>query len=608
MSFVPRTFTAILTDMIAFVQEHTNITDFSVGSVVRTLLEAAALEDDEQYFQMVQLIDIFSYTTATGEDLDRRLADFNIFRLSSKDAYGKVLFTNGNIVSDLVAADTLSGNTQIQIFDSIGFSNSSFPYTIRVGERTTRAQDLIVTGLDTPTNTFTVSSPLINDALIGDKVSLVTGSSSYVINTGTNVQAPATTTENSKIYRTTEIATISEGNYYSNLVTAISSVSGPEGNTGSDRVTQFVSSPPFSGSGVTNPIAFEGGSSRESDADFRARAVEKLQSLSRGTVLALKSNSVGVTDPATGQRVISSNVLEDFSLNPDEVIVYIDDGTGLVPDTVTWAQNSSGQINQADSNITLNDSSSFPSSGFVLVDLDFLVEYESISGNSLVLTNGAPSASSSNTPLVRRVDVVSTGTEEGQRRFNLQFPPIVRNTYSIYIKQPSELKWELLTDGIDYVLNKGTGEFSILSLSGLPEDTQVVAHYTYYTNLIAETQKVLEGSAIDSTTYPGVKAAGIFLSVEAPRFKRITVRVVISADVSFDESDLVPQVQQQIETYINSLKIGQDVIRSKIIDVSHNVTGVLSVNLQLPTSDIIVLEDELPVAFDNNRDSLVTVL
>jgi len=30
--------------------------------------------------------------------------------------------------------------------------------------------------------------------------------------------------------------------------------------------------------------------------------------LSRGTVLSLKAESVGVTDPATGQRVISSNV------------------------------------------------------------------------------------------------------------------------------------------------------------------------------------------------------------------------------------------------------------------------------------------------------------
>ena len=55
MAFVPRSFVEILTDMIAYVQFRTGISDFTVGSIVRTVLEASALEDDEQYFQMVQL-------------------------------------------------------------------------------------------------------------------------------------------------------------------------------------------------------------------------------------------------------------------------------------------------------------------------------------------------------------------------------------------------------------------------------------------------------------------------------------------------------------------------------------------------------------------------
>ena len=45
MAFSPRTFQEILTEMIAYVQSRTLISDFSVGSVVRTMLEAAALED-----------------------------------------------------------------------------------------------------------------------------------------------------------------------------------------------------------------------------------------------------------------------------------------------------------------------------------------------------------------------------------------------------------------------------------------------------------------------------------------------------------------------------------------------------------------------------------
>jgi hypothetical protein len=60
MTFVARTYEQILSDMIAYMQSRTSISDYNVGSVIRTILEAAALEDDEQYFQMVQLLDMFS--------------------------------------------------------------------------------------------------------------------------------------------------------------------------------------------------------------------------------------------------------------------------------------------------------------------------------------------------------------------------------------------------------------------------------------------------------------------------------------------------------------------------------------------------------------------
>jgi uncharacterized phage protein gp47/JayE len=608
MSFVPRTFTAILTDMIAFVQDHTDVTDFSVGSIVRTLLEASALEDDEQYFQMVQLLDIFSYTSASGEDLDRRLADFNIFRYPAKSAFGKVIFTNNNLVSDTAAVNTSSGQFTIQVFDSSDFPTSGFPYSIRVGERTSRAQDVTtVIALNTLSNTFTTSSPLLNDVLIGDRVSLVTGSSSFTVSATTSLQAPATNTENAKLYRTTEIATLSPGNYYSNQVAVTATTSGPSGNTGPGRISQFVGGPPIAGAGVTNLSSIAGGIAREKDSEFRARAVEKLQSLSRGTVNAIISGSVGVEDPLTGQRVISSNLYEDFAAEPEEVIVYIDDGTGFIPDVAVLSQETlASPVNINDYSILLLDASSFTSSGHVLVGLDFLAEYSSVIGNSLVLSGPATAAATTGT-LVRKVDVVSEGAEEGQRRFNIRYIPIIRNSMRIFIKDPSR-DWELLTENEEYVLNKGTGEFSIVDINGVAEGTQVVANYSYYTNLISEVQKVLEGNIEDSVTYPGYKAAGIFLAVEAPVFKRITVRMTITGEVSFIEEDLVPLVRQQVETYIRSLKIGEDVISSRLIDVAHNVTGVRSVNLQLPTNDVVVLENELPVPFDTNGNSLVTVL
>lgn len=613
MAFVPRSFTTILTDSIAYVQARSTVTDFTVGSVVRTILEAAALEDDEQYFQMVQLLDLFSYTTAAGEDLDRRLADFNISREPALTAFGRVSFFNGNLIYDQLSVDAVSGSSTLTVFDSNGFPTSGFPYTVRVAEGTTRTQDLSVLALNTASNTFTLSAPTTSDVFVGERVSLTTGAASSSIPVGSNIQAPPTSVEDQKIYVTQEIATIAAGNFYSNEVLINAVDAGSSGNVGSGRITQFVGSPPFSGAGVTNIAAVSGGTPRESDSDLRTRAIDKLQSLSRGTVLSLKAESVGITDPTTGQRVISSNVLEDFAAVPDEVIVYVDDGTGLVADVVALSADSLASPAAApDVVLSLVDASSFPSSGSVIVEQSsppksFLLEYVSISGNDLNLVGTAGDTATAGS-LVRRVDVVSTGTEEGQRRFTLQNPPIVRATERLYIKDPLDTSWTLLVSNTDYVLNKGTGEFSIVDLAGLSTATEVVAYYNYYTNLIAEAQKTLEGDPNDSVSYPGVKAAGVFLTVEAPTSKRITVEVSIAAETTFVESDLAPLVQTQIETYISSLKIGSDVILSKIIDFAHNVQGVRSVAVNLPASDIIVLESELPSAFDSNGNTLVTVL
>lgn len=610
MAFVPRSFTTILADSIAYVQTRSNVSDFTVGSVARTILEAAALEDDEQYFQMVQLLDLFSYTTAAGEDLDRRLADFNISREPAKSAFGRVSFLNGNLIYDQLAADAPSGSAVLWVFDSSGFPTSGFPYTVRIAEGTTRTEDVTVLALDTATNTFTLSGVTTIDSIVGDRVALVTGATSNSLPIGTDVQAPATSVEDQKGFVTQEIATIAAGNFYSNEVLINASDAGITGNVGAGRISQFVGNPPFSGAGVTNASSVSGGAGRETDEDFRARAVDKLQSLSRGTVLSLKAASVGVVDKSTGQRVLSSNVLEDFAAVPDEVIVYVDDGTGLVADVVSLASDVlATNITSGATTILLDDASGFPSTGFVLIDSDFLLEYVSVSVNTLSLSEPvAVGLSATAGAIVRRVDFVSTGTEDGQRRFTLQNPPVVRGTERLYTKEILDSSWTLLVSNVDYVLNKGTGEFSIIDLAGLSLGSEVVAYYNYYSNLVAEAQKVLEGDPNDSVNYPGVKAAGVFLTVEPPISKRITVELAITAETTFVESDLAPLVLEQVEIYINSLKIGKDVIRSRIIDYAHNVQGVRSITVRVPASDIIVLESELPTTFDSSGNTLVTVL
>lgn len=93
MTFRRRIYSEILDDMVQHLLQNTALTDFRVGSVIRTILEAAALEDDTCYFEMAQLLRSFSFTSATGVELDRRLQDFDLEREPAAPALGEVVIT-----------------------------------------------------------------------------------------------------------------------------------------------------------------------------------------------------------------------------------------------------------------------------------------------------------------------------------------------------------------------------------------------------------------------------------------------------------------------------------------------------------------------------------
>ncbi|NJL53741.1 hypothetical protein HC928_00450, partial [bacterium] len=335
MTFRPRTFEQILDDMIAYMQSRTEISDFNVGSVIRTVLEAAALEDDEQYFQMVQLLDLFSLTSARGEDLDRRLADFGITRRAPTTATARGKFFDNNLIRTQAAANAAAGATSIVGFDTSRFPTSGYPYTIRIGEGTARLQNLVVTNNNTGSMTLTLSTPTPFQVIVGDRIAFVTGgtlaspsppsAAARVINLGFQVTAPPSVVEAARVYSTAEPAFIIPGNFESNEVTIRCTTSGAAGNVGARRITQF-NAAPFAGAGFINTTEASGGLNRETDEEFLARALTQLQSLSRGTPLALRSAAIGVVDLSTRARVVSSNLIEDFTAN--EVFLYVDDGTG----------------------------------------------------------------------------------------------------------------------------------------------------------------------------------------------------------------------------------------------------------------------------------------
>ena len=611
MAFVPRTFEQIRDDMIAFVQTNTLLTDFEVGSVIRTIIEAAAIEDDEQYFQMVQLLDAFRLSTATGQDLDDRLEEYDIVRLLPASATGSIVIRDGTLITNQLAFDVLAGATMLILDDSDGFPTSGFPYTVRIGEGTTSVEDIAVSGHVHATNTLTVAA-LTNGHNAGDRVSFVSGALDVTISSGLLVQVPPTAFQSASIvFAATEDGVLVNGNFQSTPISIRAQAPGTTGNVGVGRIIAFTSGPPFDGAQVTNLGSTSGGRDRETDDDFRDRGREQIQSLSNGTVTALTQAALGVQDDVTGQRVATANILEDFT--DDEVILYIDDGTGFIPDQVELARSTvavavAGPIGV----IEVADATDFPEAGFVIVSPESstqirLREYTSVDYGTNELTLAVATLAGETHDIgdeVAVVDVLTLSSEAGANFFQTGNFPIVRNSNRLWIDEGGGLV--LQVEDTDFFLNRAKGQIELLG-AGVTIGSTIITTYTYYTGLIASVQKVIDGVPDDDVNFPGVACAGSVVLVETPIIRRITVRLSISVLPGFLETDVAPEVQEVAENYITSLGIGVNVILAEITERAMGVAGMFNLVIVEPTSDVVVLEDELSVPFDASGNSLVTV-
>ena len=607
MAFQPRVFDTILLDMMAHVRANTTLTDFSVGSVIRTLLEAAALEDDEQYHQMVTLLDDYRYTTATGKGLDERAGDFNVSRLLASAAISKIKYRNDNMTKNILKFNTIVGVTSIEIDDSDEFPVSGYPYTIRIGEGSANVEDVTVTNNDTSTNIFIISATTKVHST-GDRVSEVIGSD-ININSGVQVQIPSQGTVSPIVFESVDSATLIAGNYESTIVRVKAVVDGKQANAGVGQIKQFTSSPPFSGAGVINTTVATGGRDRETDSELRIRLRDRLSALGKGTRRAIESSVKGTRDPDTGQQIVAANLIENFTT--EEHLLYVDDGTGFVPSNVVMARsqiNNGGVLPPSSSTVPLTSTEAFPSSGWILISPENpaqaeIIEYTSKTAVQLNLS-GRTVNSHDDTDEVLLIDKL-TLAEEGQKFFQLANYPIRRNSYNLYCNATGV--YRLLVEGLDYFINRTNGQVQIYGV-GLAQDTQIIGNYTYMTGLFSRIQKTVNGDKLDTINYPGVGAAGVIIYVDTPIIREVSVTISIAVSSGEDEADIKDNVQTAVETYIEGLLIGQNVILASIIERAMSTVGVINAKIISPDNDMVILENELPRPYDTLGSSLVAVL
>lgn len=117
--------------------------------------------------------------------------------------------------------------------------------------------------------------------------------------------------------------------------------------------------------------------------------------------------------------------------------------------------------------------------------------------------------------------------------------------------------------------------------------------YKYYTGLVQLAQWIIDGLDTDPTNYPGLGAAGTQFEVITPKLKNIKLIINVTPVEGVSLSSISSSVSSAISQYVNSRKVGEDIILSEIIAAAQTVTGVFDVSISNHTTNITVADGEL---------------
>lgn len=330
--FQPRVFQEIMGDMIQRLISATPLTDINYGSVFTTMLEAAAQEDDEQYFQMLEIIRGYSLDTTTGDDLDTRAYEYGLERKDSQFATTSVTIGDSTITkvsTELYSGKSgpSAGSTVIAANEDIGFPTSG---SIVIGRGTPNAETVGYLNITVLSNyvEFNLAASLANDHGTDETIVLSQGGN-RTIPSGTVVYVPEGDITPRIDFETDAEVILLDGEDEIESVSITAAEAGYDSNVPIGSISKF-DSPPFSGATVSNPARVTNGEDEETDQELRDRIKDHIQSLSRGTGRSIITNVLGVISEEENKRVVSASLVEP-TIPADVVRLYIDDGTGFIP-------------------------------------------------------------------------------------------------------------------------------------------------------------------------------------------------------------------------------------------------------------------------------------
>ena len=336
MAIEIKTYNQILGDMIRKVIAETSLNDINDGSVLLTLLEAAATVDFENNSAILNILELLNIDVLRDSDLDSRAADFGLTRNVAQKASGFISISDSSITKRStglyqVKSAPISGQTAIFVNDASGWDASG---TIYIGRGTPNFEGPINYSSITNNGTFytlNLDSALQRDHLISDVVVDAQNTSDRFVSAGTVVKIPASSQNPEVLYFVLRDTTLPAGEDTVTDVAVVAEVGGKNSNAGISTITQFTAAP-FANATCVNTIAFTNGSDIESDDDLRERIKAFGSTLARGTKPAILAAVIGTSDSDDGKQVASANITEPPVIG-DPSILYIDDGTGFQPST-----------------------------------------------------------------------------------------------------------------------------------------------------------------------------------------------------------------------------------------------------------------------------------
>ena len=640
--FTPKTSEEILRDAINYLYSNTNISDFNVGSVIRTILEAMSLEDASQYFQMYTILQSFFLDTASGSTLDDRAAQYDVVRTPASVSSGEVVFLDTNLKRSFLVSPVTAGDPVLFVEDASTFPAP--PFQIKLGEGGT-VEYVQISAVSLTDNSLTVNAaatPPLN-AISGNYAAGTTGvdeidnlsslvchvnlaEAPRVIPTGITLLAQPTNVTTGVECTTIETGTQSVGFFASNAIRVVSTDVGAESSIPPKRLNQITGGAPYNGAAVINKVSVSGGASSESDGALRNRIRNKIASLSAGTPTAIVNNLIQISDPVTNEVITRARVVEDFEKKI--VWAYIDDASSaFIADTELSPEDTlSVAAVAADTFLNLNNLLDFPSATvstpqYIIVDIiniPFVTKYTNLNLPSRLegISPAVPAGPgfSLNTT-VAQCEVVSLATEDSRKYYFLNKTPLSDGSLRLVRTapggalgtgvlltplKPGESKTTNPLTGItvqDYILNEATGQIEFLEGKIPATGSGLFALYENYLNLIKTAQKSIDGDLLDRANFPGVRSAGVKVLVRPA--EKTSVEVVLDLTIDTDQTDTNTAsflVKQLVITYINNLDIGADVIVAEIIDRAMAVLGVTNCKVVSPADDF---------AIDNNRVAYV---